>query len=145
MSKYEKIKDIKAEQFKRLTGVQKGTFNLMVKLLDESEQKRKKIAGRPQKLIYADQILMMLEYLREYRTYYHISIDYEISESNCYKMIRRAEDVLISSGAFNLPTKNRLSSDMEIEVVLIDATESPIERPKKSKSSTIQGKKRDTL
>lgn len=144
MSKYEKIKDKKAEQFKRLTGVQKETFILMVKLLEESEQRRKKIAGRPQKLSYSDQILMMLEYLREYRTYYHISTDYMISESNCYKMIRRAEDVLISSGAFTLPTKNRLLSDMEIEVVLIDATESPIERPKKSRNGTIQGRKSDT-
>ncbi len=143
MSKYEKIKDKKEEQFKRLTGVQKVTFILMVKLLEESEQKRKKIAGRPQKLSYSDQILMMLEYLREYRTYYHISTDYEISESNCYKMIRRAEDVLISSGAFKLPTKNRLLSDMEIEIVLIDATESPIERPKKSKNDTTQGRKSD--
>lgn len=143
MSKYEKIKDKKAEQFKRLTGVQKETFRLMVKLLEESEQKRKKIAGRPQKLTYADQILMMLEYLREYRTYYHISTDFEISESNCYKMIKRAEDTLISSGAFKLPTKNKFLSDMEIEIVLIDATESPIQRPKKSKNSTIQGKRND--
>ena len=47
----------------------------MVKLLKDFEEKRKKISGRPLKLIYADQILMMLEYLREYRTYYHISVE----------------------------------------------------------------------
>jgi hypothetical protein len=87
---------------------------------------------------------MMLEYLREYRTYYHISTDYGINESNCYRMIRRAEDVLIRSEAFSLPTKNRLMSDMELEVVLIDATETPIERPKKSKESTIQEKEKST-
>ena len=145
MSKYEKIKDRKDEQFKRLTGVSKDTFELMVHLLQEAELKRKKVSGRPQKIIYADQILMMLEYLREYRTYYHISTDYEISESSCYKMIRRAEDVLITSKAFSLPTKNRLMNDMEIEVVLVDATETPIQRPKKSKNDTIQGKRSDIL
>ena len=143
MSKYKKIENRKPEQFRRLTGVRKETFDLMVKLLKESEEKRKKILGRPLKLIYADQILMMLEYLREYRTYYHISTDYSISESSCYKMIKRAEDVLIKSKAFSLPTKNRLMNDMEIEVILIDATESPIQRPKKSSNGTILGRRND--
>ncbi len=143
MSKYKKIENKKPEQFKRLTGVKKETFELMVKLLKDFEEKRKKISGRPLKLIYADQILMMLEYLREYRTYYHISVDYSISESSCYKMIKRAEDILINSKVFSLPTKNRLMSDMEIEVILVDATESPIQRPKKSNRGTIQGKRND--
>jgi hypothetical protein len=115
----------------------------MVELLKEHEEERKKKLGRPSKLCYEDQILMMLEYLREYRTYYHISTDYGISESNCYRMIRRAEDVLIKSETFRLPTKNRLMSDMEIEMVLIDATETPIERPKKSSRSIIQERKND--
>ena len=87
----------------------------MVKLLKDFEEKRKKISGRLLKLIYADKILMMLEYLREYRTYYHISVDYSISESSCYKMINLK--------VFSLPTKNRLMNDMEIEVILVDATE----------------------
>lgn len=141
MSKYEKIKEWSDKRFVRLSGVSKITFEKMVELLREHERKRKKKLGRPSKLCYEDQILMMLEYLREYRTYYHISIDYGISESNCYRMIRRAEDLLIKSEAFRLPTKNRLMSDMEIEVVLIDATETPIERPKKSNDNIIQGRK----
>jgi len=33
---------------------------------------------------------------------------------------------------------------MEYEVVLIDATESPIERPKKSKDTTTAVKRKDT-
>ena len=143
MSKYKKIKEWDEKRFVRLTGVSKVTFEQMVKLLKEHEERRKKVSGRPSKLCYEDQILMMLEYLREYRTYYHISTDYEISESNCYRMIRRAEDILIKSKIFKLPMKNRLMSDMDIEVVLIDATETPIERPKKSKNTTTQGRKSD--
>jgi hypothetical protein len=144
MSKYEKIKEWDNSKFVRLTGVSKETFHKMVSLLKESVEDNRKKSGRPSKLSYEDQILMMLEYLREYRTYYHISTDYGINESNCYRMIRRAEDVLIRSEAFSLPTKNRLMSDMELEVVLIDATETPIERPKKSKESTIQEKEKST-
>ena len=42
---------------------------------------------------------------------------------------------------FSLPgRKALLKSDMEYELVLIDATESSIERPKKDKSVFIQGK-----
>ena len=40
--------------------------------------------------------------------------------------------------------KALVKSDMEYELVLIDATESPIERPKKSKSATIRGRKKGT-
>ncbi len=58
MSKYKKIQNRKPEQFKRLTGVRKETFELMVELLKDSEEKRKKISGRPLKLIYADQIFI---------------------------------------------------------------------------------------
>ena len=89
-------------------------------------------------------VLMTLEYLREYRTYFHISTNYGISESNCYYTIRFVEDALIKSKHFSLPgRKQLLKSDMEYEVIVVDATESPIQRPKKSKSSSTQGRKSD--
>ena len=56
--------------------------------------------------------------------------------------MRDVESVLIKSGKFSLPSKRVLyEADNEIEFVIIDATESPIERPKKSKESIIQGKR----
>ncbi|EHL29001.1 hypothetical protein LDG_8997 [Legionella drancourtii LLAP12] len=39
--------------------------------------------------------------------------------------------------------KALLKSDVEYEVVLIDATESPIERPKKTKNTFTQAKRKD--
>ena len=87
---------------------------------------------------------MTLEYLREYRTYFHISRSYGISESACYRNIRWVEDTLIKDGKFSLPgRKALLKSDVEYEVVLIDATESPIERPKKNKNTSTQARKKD--
>ena len=48
------------------------------------------------------------------------------------------EDTLIRDGTFSLPgRKAPLKSDTKYEVILVDATESPIERPQKSKSDTI--------
>ena len=75
---------------------------------------------------------MALEYLREYRTYFHLGTSYGLSESACYRACKWVEDTLIKSGAFSLPGKKTLmKSDVDYEVILIDATESPIESPKK--------------
>lgn len=75
---------------------------------------------------------MSLEYIREYRTYFHISQSYSVSESNAYKTVRWVEDTLIKHLDFALPgRKALLKSDIEYEIVLVDAFESPIERPKK--------------
>ena len=50
------------------------------------KEKEKHIFGRPSKLRIEDQILLTLQYLREYRTYYHIGKDWKISESNTYRI-----------------------------------------------------------
>ena len=57
---------------------------------------------------------------------------YGISESWCYRNCRWVEDTLIKSRHFSLPGKKALlKSDNELKVILIDASETPIERPKK--------------
>ena len=63
-----------------------------------------------------------------------------------YRLIKWIEDVLIKDGTFSLPGKKALlKSDMEYEIVLIDATESPIERPKKDKNFTTPARKKGIL
>lgn len=75
---------------------------------------------------------MALEYMREYRTYFHIAKSYGVSESSSYKSIKWIEDTLIKHPLFALPgRKALLKSDVEYELILIDASESPCERPKK--------------
>ena len=58
----------------------------MVRIV-RAKEKHKKKSGRPPKLKIEDQILLTLEYLREYRTYYHIGIDWKISESSTYRIV----------------------------------------------------------
>jgi len=73
---------------------------------------------------------MTLMYWREYRTQFHIGVTYGVSEATVCRTIQKVENVLIKSQQFHLPGKKVLqASDLEIEVVLIDATEQPIERP----------------
>jgi len=131
--RFDNVKNLKPEEFRRLTGIKIETFSEMIQLVSEALRVKKSRGGRPNKLSIADMILMTLEYLREYRTYFHISTNYGISESNCYYTIRFVEDALIKSGKFNLPgRKALLKSDVEYEVIMVDATESPVERPKKN-------------
>ena len=114
----------------------------MVEILQKGYAEKHRNRGRKPKLSIEDLLLATLEYLREYRTYAHIAASYGIAESNIYRGIKWVEDTMIRDGTFSLPgRKAPLTSDMEYEVVLIDATESPIERPKKSKSGTIPGSK----
>ena len=81
MSKYERIKKLAQDEFRRLTGVKPATFEVMVAILQEADQEKKKLGGNPHKLCIEDRLLMALEYLREYRTYFHLGQSYGLSES----------------------------------------------------------------
>jgi len=132
MSKYEELKQLPSTQFRRLTGVKPETFSEMVNILIAIQNSRYRKAGRKGELTIEDKLLMALEYLREYRTYFHLGRSYGLSESACYRACKWVEDALIKSGKFSLPGKKALlNSDVEYEVILVDASESPIERPKK--------------
>lgn len=144
--KFETVKGLDDEKFRRLTGVKRPTFDKMVGILRESIANRKINSGRKKKLSVENSLLMTLEYIREYRTYFHVSQSYCVSESSTYKTVRWVEDTLIKHPDFALPgRKALLKSDIECDVVLVDATETPIERPKKSKNIFTRGKRKNTL
>lgn len=147
--RYDNVKDLKAAEFRRLTGVKHETFLLMLSVLEESEAKRKAAqryrGGKKPKLTLADQLLMTLEYLREYRTQFHISKSYGMEETRCGRIIRKVEDTLMKSRKFTLPgRKALLESNIEYEVVVIDATETPIERPQKNRNTSTPAKRNVT-
>ena len=136
--RYEDIKDWKESDFKRLTGVKPTTFAKMLTVLERELPN----FGRPPKLSRANQLLMTLMYWREYRTQFHIAGSYGISEATVCRTINKVEDALMRSGEFRLPGKKVLQpSDTLIEIVLVDVSEQPIERPKKSKNNTTAAKR----
>ena len=132
------IKDWKKSDFKRLTGVKRETFEKMLEVINKELPN----FGRPPKLNRADQLLMTLMYWREYRLQFHIVGSYGISEATVCRTIKKVEDALMRSGEFRLPGKKVLQqSDTLIQIVLIDASEQPIERPKKSENNTTAEKR----
>ena len=59
------------------------------------------------------------------------------------RIIRKIEDTLTKSRAFTLPGKKKLAtSNHQLQVVVVDVTESPIERPKKNIHLFYSGKKK---
>jgi len=130
---YETIKQLKDSDFQRLTGVQRETFDVMLKVIEKGLRD----FGRPPKLSRADQLLMTLMYWREYRTEFHIAQSYGVSEATVCRTIRKVEDALVRSKKFRLPGKKALqTSDTVFEVILVDVSEQPVERPKKAKNGT---------
>ena len=128
---YADVKNKKPGPFKRLTGVRPATFMEMCDVLE----KHLPSFGRPPKLCREDRLLMTLMYWREYRTQYHIAQTYGLSESAVSRTIRVIEGALMRSGSFHLPGKKALTkSDVQYQVVVIDATECTVERPKKTAS-----------
>ena len=144
MLKYEIIKGYDEKQFRKITGVKRATFNKMIEILKKSYAEKHRRRGRKPKLSIENQLLAALEYWREYRTYAHIAASYGIAESNIYRSIKWIEDTLIKNGTFSLPGKKELlKSDAEYEIILIDATETPVERPQKNKENITPGKRKD--
>ena len=135
---YETIEQLKDSDFKRLTGVQRETFAEMLAVVEKGLRN----FGRPPKLSRADQLLMTLIYWREYRTEFHIAQSYGVSEATVCRTIRKVEDALVRSKKFRLPGKKALqASDMVFEVILVDVSEQPVERPKKAKNGITVAKR----
>ena len=142
---YEQVKDLRPADFKRYCGVEPETFRRMVELVSQRLTKERRKAGRPPKLSVEDQVLLTLEYWREYRTLFHLATSWGLHESNVCRIIRRVEDILTKSRAFKLPGKKVLQpSDHKIEFVVVDVAETPVGRPKKSKSLTTAAKRSGT-
>ena len=131
--------------FRTVTGFKRETFKEMIAILQQAETKKRQRGGPKPDFCVEDKLLIACQYWREYRTYLHIGATFGTTKGNVCKTIKWVENVLIKSGKFNLPGKKKLTqSDVQYEIVLMDATESPIYRPKKSKSDTIQVKRSDT-
>jgi hypothetical protein len=146
MEKYERLQELKPTEFKRLVGVKKETFAEMLEICEAYHANKKRHGGKPNSLSVATQLLVMLEYYREYRSMAHMAFDYKVSEATISRVIQEMESVLIQSGRFSLAGKKALYQDegVELEYIVVDATECPVQRPKKGNTDATAERKNDT-
>jgi len=129
--KYIQLSKLSKTKFRRYTGVTTFVFEIMVIIVKEYERQTKGNMGRSNNLLVEDQVLMLLEYYRENRTFFHLGTTYGVCESNAQRNIVKIEDILMQSGYFKLLGKRTLLSGKKIKNIAVDVTETPAQRPKK--------------
>jgi hypothetical protein len=145
MREGKQAQEAKDAVFKRLYGVKPETFEKMTVILQKAFDKLHKPGGRPPKLTIAERLTATLKYLREYRTMESIGADYGVSKGRLCETIRWVEDTLAKDKTFKLPGKRVLREGASsIEYIVVDVTESPINRPKKTKKRGIPAKRSGT-
>jgi len=128
--------------FKRLYGVKPDTFEKMLAILQKEYDRMHKSGGGLPKLTVKDKLTVTLKYLREYRTMESIGADYGVRKSTVCESIQWVEDTLTKDGTFQLPGKKVLKEGNDaIQYIIVDVTESPIQRPKKGQKEYYSGKK----
>ncbi|MDR2602662.1 MAG: transposase family protein [Spirochaetaceae bacterium] len=142
MGKREAAADAKAVLFKRLYGVKPDVFEKMKSILQKEFDILHRRGGKPPKLTIEDKLYITLKYLREYRTMESTGGDYGVGKSAVCETIQWVEDALIKDKTFRLPDKKVLKrGESSIEYIVVDVTESPINRPKKTKKSGVPARK----
>jgi transposase len=126
---YEKSMRLKDADFKQIIGVTKPIYAEMLEELRIAYAAKHKRRGRHAKLSLEEILFMTLKYWRQYITQKELAFEFSVGEATVHDWIVWVEDALVKSGKFRLPGKKALLEDAEIEIVLVDVTESPIERP----------------
>lgn len=139
---YTQLEQRSNPEFKRLCGVSRQTFSEMVEVLRPQLDRSGKRGGQA-KLSVEDQLLVTMEYWREYRTQFHMGVSWGVNETTVGRIIRKVEDILVKCGKFRLPSQRQLyQQGREWQIMVVDAGEVEIERPKNTKNATIARQKR---
>lgn len=130
--------------FHRITGVSIEQFEeITLKCEPEWEKKiikPKKLDGRPYGVgNLKEHLLSLLMYYRCYTTQEFIGMLYGVDDSCICRSIKRIEPILAKVIAIK---KDRTLTQKDLETIIIDCTEQPIERPKKRQKRYYSGKKK---
>lgn len=130
-------------QFRYLTGVTPEIFRQMAKRLRPSWERlchRKNRSGRPYGVGgLDDHLLVMLILYRCHITQDFLALLYDVDKATICRTLRRTEKL----AHMVLAVKRRIAvSEEEAQSLLIDATEQPVQRPKRGQKRWYSGKKK---
>jgi hypothetical protein len=140
---YIKNMGLSDEKFKQIIGVKKETFEKMLEIATIAYAEKHRRRGRHSKLSIDEILFMVLKYWREYVTQISLAHEFGVGEATVHDWIVWVEMVLVKSGVFTVRGKKELLTNPDLETAIIDATESPVQRPKKGRKNTIQASKKD--
>jgi hypothetical protein len=149
MNAYEKIEKLGEKEFKLITGVTREVFWDMLGVLIRKYEDEHVKGGQPGMAVEL-RLTLALEYWREYRTFRHMANDHQISRTEINRAVLWVENTLSESEEFKLTDikarfaekkEDEEEGEDEAEILLIDVTEQPIERPKYEQERAYSGKK----
>jgi hypothetical protein len=141
--KWINIKDKNGSDFKRLVGIERETFDEMVIAVNKYIKKNcfDPNGCRPCKISIEEQVLITMIYWKEYNSMAYLGAIYGVHEATICRKIHKIENILSEHKKFKLPDKNKITkASIKGDVVIVDATEIRIERPKKNSKIFTQAK-----
>ena len=146
MKPYSEICHLSEMAFKRTTGLSKLQFANLLKRVEIflSEAKTRnpmKRRGQKGQMSLADKLLLTVYYLRHYPTFDSLRQVFGISESYANKLYHYFSHILLK--VLSLTSRKHLL-EANLEALLMDVSEQPIERPQHKQRAYYSGKKNGT-
>ena len=151
MTNHQKLRR-KPSLFRMFTGLSAREFDKLVADLEpvwqarqakrsaSRSRQRKPGAGRKAKLPLVDRLLITLLYYRTYVTQEFVGFLFGVDKGTVSRVVQ--EISLCLAGVFRIPEKKvRIDSD-DLKAVFVDATEPPVNRPKRGQRRSYSGKKK---
>jgi hypothetical protein len=146
MNPFEKYKKQNRDNFVRTVGLSLEKFQhlvgqIRIHLQVQQDHNPLRKRGLKSKLSLENQVLLALLYLRDYPTFIKLGLQFGISESYAHKIYHKMSTLLVKI----LHVKNRQTLFEEnLNTLVVDVTEQPIERPQNGQKAYFSGKKKDT-
>jgi hypothetical protein len=129
--------------FRRLTGVDVEMFLEMCEQiipLWENRRDNFEQGGCPHSLSgVQNHLLAMLIYYRSYISYAFLGLLFDVHETTAMRSVKRIEKLAVR--VIHIEKKRELTKE-EVSYLIIDATEQPVQRPKKRQKRYYSGKKK---
>lgn len=144
MSQFDLAKQQLPEDFLRDAGISLDNFmHLIGKIQDfktqEKEENSFRYRGQSPSISIEDRLLLTLRYLRDYPTFFQLGKQFGISESYTNKIYHHILSIMIRVLRF----KSRKDLCLKnLQTIVIDVSEQPIERPVKNQRNYYSGKKK---
>jgi hypothetical protein len=101
--------------------------------------------GRRSALTLEEQVLVALEYWREYRTYFPMGTNWGVSESTICRIVTNIESTLMKTGKFGIPGKKALFKGFGRQQSCGNGCHRNSYRtPRKNRKNTIHSRKNTT-
>jgi len=151
MTNYEKLRR-KPLLFRMFTGLSADEFDKVVADLEpvwlvrkakrtaRRSRQRKPGAGRKVKLLFTDRLLMVLLYYRVYVTQEFVGFLFGVDKGTVSREVQELS--LCMAGVFRIPERKVRIDPDDLEAVFVDATEQPVNRPKRKQRRSYSGKKK---